>query len=68
MSHQIFDDLTLCNQVTAEEENAFIVFNTFYLIQKKIPKTSDRVEIIVINIVINCREFDPGPVPYFRGD
>ena len=30
-----FDDITLCKHVTAEEENAFIVFNSFSLIRKK---------------------------------
>ena len=42
MSHPIFDEVTLCKYVTAEE-NAFIVFNSFSYNKKHI--------ILAINIV-----------------
>ena len=44
MSHPIFDDVTLCKHVTAEE-NTFIVFNSFYYTKKHV--------ILAINIVIS---------------
>ena len=56
MSHQIFDDVTLCKHVTTEEENVIIFFNSFSLIWKKIimAETSDRPRVVIleINIVI----------------
>ena len=55
-SRPIFDDVTLCKHVTAEE-SAFIVFNYFSYTKKT--QVISAIDIVIIQIVISINTSSP---------